>query len=251
MANRLGDISKQYLSQVERNKIKNPGTAVLNKLAYEFGVTVDFLISGIEGNKDNYLASKTTLLNSINLCREKLENSLPGSKKTAFIYKKTGNLLELFDVICHCLQFDVLDNYDLYTCNLDKLSSFIGKITAFLDGETVGPDLERVIDQSFWRLGMTLREFAIQIDRQGRRNFSSKELAGIAGIIEEFMGRYRSGRRVLEKGIEIETIGGRLNLTYSGIVNVPEEYWQDLARRMVFEWEIIMRKIGGGHSETG
>ena|GEM_PF-3119295 len=243
MANRLGDISKQALSLIERDKIKNPSTAILNKLAIEFGVTIDYLVSGIKGNKDNFLHSKMALLESISLCREKMSCIGPTGNKSALTYKKTENLLELFDVICHCLHFDVQDNYDLYTDNLNKLTRFIDKIANLIEEEIIESGLEIIVDKTFWRLGKVLRGFAVRMDEQGERNLSPEELANITVIVEDFMEKFGGGEDLLQKVLEIDLREGKFCLTYRGFVNVPEDHWNDFVKRIILEWEIIMQKM--------
>jgi len=228
---------------MERNKIKNPSTAILNKLAIEFGVTIDYLVSGIEGNKDNFLQSKMALLESINLCREKTSGTVSTGSKGALTYKKTENLLELFDVICHCLQFDVQDNYDLYTDNLNKLTKFIDKIANLIEGESIESGLEIIVDKAFWRLGKVLRGFAVRMDEHGERNLYPEELANITGIVEDFMEKFGGGEDLLQKVLEIDLREGKLCLTYRGFVNVPEDHWNDFVKRIILEWEIIMQKV--------
>ncbi|MFZ5647368.1 MAG: helix-turn-helix domain-containing protein [Bacillota bacterium] len=243
LANRLGDISKQTLSQIERGKIKNPSASILNKIATEFGVTIDYLVSGIEGNKDNFLLSKNSLFNSVKRCREKMGNNYRAGSKNAFIYKKIENLLDLFDVIYNCLQFDVRDNYDLYTVNLNKLTRFIDNIAMFLEGDKIESGLEIIVDQAFWRLGKILREFAVRMDQHGDRNLYPEELARISEIVGDALEKFQSEKDVLQKVMEIDLQGARLSLAYYGFINIPEEYWLDFKKRIILEWEIIMQKV--------
>jgi len=242
LAKRLGDTSKQTLSLIERGRIKNPNSTILNKLAAEFGVTIDFLISGIEGNKHNFLQSKNSFLNSIKHCRELIGKCQTGNEYT-FLFKKTENLLELFDVICNCVQFQVPDNYDLYTDNLNKLAGFIDNITMFLEAEQIEAGIETIVDQAFWRLGKTMRGFAVQIDEYGGRNLQPEELAKITELIGETLEAFNSRKNVLQKIMEVDLRGAKLSVIYRGFIDVPEEYWLDFRKRIIFEWELIMQKI--------
>ncbi|MFZ5645041.1 MAG: helix-turn-helix domain-containing protein [Bacillota bacterium] len=235
-------MSKQYLSLIERDRIKNPSTAMLNKLAMEFGVTVDFLISGIEGNKDNFLNSKNSLQKSIQACREKIELKDTGNNNTPFIYKKAENLLDLFEVICS-LQFNNSENYDFYTESLNKLIKFIECMMILFEGENIESGLEIIIDQTFWKIGNVMREFAVRMDQKGETVLHPGELTRVTAIVEEMLERLNKGKDVPLMTKEINLQGARLNLTYYGFLNIPEEYWDDFRKRVIFEWEMIMQKV--------
>ena len=183
------------------------------------------------------------LLESINLCREKMSGIDSTGNKSVLIYKKTENLLELFDVICHFLHFDIQDNYDLYTDYLNKLTRFIDKIANLIEEESIESGLEIIVDKAFWRLGKALRGVAVRMDEQGERNLYPEELAIITGIAEDFMEKFGGGEDLLQKVLEIDLREGKLCLTYRGFVNVPEDHWNDFVKRIILEWEIIMQKV--------
>jgi transcriptional regulator with XRE-family HTH domain len=243
LSGRLGDVSKQTLSLIERGKIKNPSTAILNKLAAEFGVTIDFLISGIEGNKENFLQSKGLFSNSIKICRELVGKKNQAGSKHVFLYKKTENLLELFDLICNRLLLHVPGNYDLYTENLSKLNEFIKNIIMIFESEKIDERAVIIVDQTFWRLGKTLREMAVHIDEYGGRHLYPEELKKISELVGEVWSAFSDKKGKIEKKIEFELQGAKLIFIYQGLIDVPGEHWLEFKRRLIFEWELVMQKI--------
>ncbi|MFZ5591925.1 MAG: helix-turn-helix domain-containing protein [Bacillota bacterium] len=243
LAARLGGAtSKQVLSLLERDKIKKPSSELLHKLAAEFGVTLDFLVTGISGNKEQYLQICQELERHVQTCPSEPVPLLP----------RINRLWELLGVLVRCLRHPVHDSYDLYIAALLRLRQCVQDIRQELTGTAAGHEqrLELLLDQSFWRLGQKLRLIAAAMDAVGGRNFSPHELEQVADLLEEVLALYQQGGPPVQRKMwEINLPGASCQVIYQGTVHVPGELWREFEQRLVFELGLLLQKAAHCHPE--
>ncbi|MHC1760079.1 MAG: helix-turn-helix domain-containing protein [Negativicutes bacterium] len=248
VAQRIGAVTKQSLSLIERSKIQNPSSIILNKLAADFGVTVDYLLTGIGGYKEEFLQKRHALGNELDLCRQIQENYIVNDQAIPLLYEKISNLLELFDIINACLRREVLGNYDKYSVEIDKLIVFLKVISSEMQQvERKESQFAKFIDEAFWKLGKNIRQVAVLIDQDGnRRNFQPWELKKIADIAEGTARTYAKGQDVQGEPQSLEMVcpDFYLKLVYSGNKIISDEQLHEFKKRIVFEWDILINRLG-------
>jgi len=248
MAQRLGSVTKQSLSLIERGKIQNPSSIIVNKLAAEFGVTVDYLLTGIGGHKEEFLQKRIVLENELESCRAAQTKCIPNSQALPLLYEKISNLLDLFAIVGSCLKRDVLGNYDKYSLEIDKLIGFLRSLTAAMrstdrdEGQFV-----KFLDEAFWKLGKTIRQVAVLIDQDGNlRNFQPweiKKIADIATLVAKSAIRKPDGP-FEQQTLELILPDFQLNMRYCGKKIIPAGYLNEFKTRVAFEWETLLNRIG-------
>ena len=247
MAARLGSVTKQSLSLIERGKIHNPSSIIINKLAAEFGVTVDYLLTGIGGHKEEFLQKRIVLENELELCRAAQNTPLQNAQALPLLYEKISNLLDLFDIVGSCLKREVLGNYDKYSLEMDKLIGFLRLLTTTMRSAERDESLfVKFLDEAFWKLGKTIRQVAVLIDQDGNsRNFQPweiKKIADIATIVAKSAFR-EPGNPLEQQTLEITLPDFQLNLSYNGKKIIPVAYLSEFKNRVVFEWETLLSRI--------
>ena len=246
VADRVGLVTKQSLSLIERGKIKNPSSVIINKLAADFGVTADFLLTGIVGHKEEFLDKKRLLVLVLESCRHTLNKCrLGGSPALFYLYEKAANLLDLFDVVVLCLEREVVGNYDHYTEPMQKLVAFLEFLTLLIPLLGEKKNLEKFLDKSFWDLGKVIRKIAAQIDQDGNlRNIYPEELLEIANtVISVQAAAVRQEIVDLPQTVDVVLKDFHLRLTYPGILEIPEDYLTEFKNRVIFEWELMLSRI--------
>ena len=246
VADRVGVVTKQSLSMIERGKIKNPSSVIINKLAADFGITVDFLLTGIVGHKEEFLDKKRLLVIVLESCRHTLNRCRSGGSPALFyLYEKAANLLDLFDVVVLCLEREVVGNYDHYTEPMQKLVSFLEFLTSLIPLLGQKKNLEKFLDKSFWDLGKVIRKIAAQIDQDGNpRNIYPEELLEIANtVISVQAAAVRQEIVALPQTVEVVLKDFHLMLTYPGLLEIPEDYLAEFKNRVIFEWELMLSRL--------
>ena len=247
VAQRVGTVTKQSLSLIERSKIQNPSSIILSKLADDFGVTVDYLLTGIGGYKEEFLQKRNALENELGLCRQTQQNFVVNNKATPLLYEKISNLLDLFDIVNACLRREVLGNYDKYSLEIDKLQAFLTLLSTEMrqDGRNES-QFAKFIDEAFWQLGKTIRQVAVLIDQDGnRRNFQPWELKKIADIAESAVTAKVKGQAMQagQQSMEMVCPDFFLKMVYSGNINIPAENLREFKQRIIFEWEMLIKRL--------
>jgi transcriptional regulator with XRE-family HTH domain len=246
VASRVGVATKQSLSLIERGKIKSPSSVILSKIAADFGVTVDYLLTGIGGNKEGYLEKKKLLSNTLDDCRRAVERSKAECPTaTYYLYEKASNLLDLFDVLSCCFEREVLGNYDLYSDGMEKLISFLESVAAVIPKLGRKQDLESFIDRAFWNLGKAVRQAAVQIDKDGNlRNLYPEELQEIANTAVLAVSTDEKNEPVSSsQTFDVVVKDFQIRLTYHGLIDIPEEYLAEFKKRVIFEWELMLARL--------
>ena len=248
MAQRLGSVTKQSLSLIERGKIQNPSSIIVNKLAAEFGVTVDYLLTGIGGHKEEFLQKRIVLENALEACRAAQNQHIPNSQALPLLYEKISNLLDLFDIVGSCLKRDVLGNYDKYSLEIDKLIAFLRLLTTTMQSAARDEGLfVKFLDEAFWKLGKTIRQVAVLIDQDGNlRNFQPWEIKKIAdsATLVAKSAFHEPGSPREQQTLEISLPEFQLTMSYSGKNIIPAAYLTEFKNRVVFEWQTLLSRIG-------
>ena len=247
VAQRLGSVTKQSLSLIERGKIQNPSSIIINKLAAEFGVTVDYLLTGIGGYKEEFLHKRVILENELELCRDTQNSHIPNSTALPLLYEKISNLLDLFDIVCSCLKREVLGNYDKYSLEMDKLIGFLRLLSSTMQSaDRVEGQFVKFLDEAFWKLGKTIRQVAVLIDQDGNlRNFQSweiKKIADIATMVAKSAFQESNGS-IEQQTLEIVLPNFQLNMSYSGKKIIPDAYLSEFKNRVTFEWQTMLNRL--------
>ncbi|MEI6285511.1 MAG: helix-turn-helix transcriptional regulator [Bacillota bacterium] len=247
VAQRLGSVTKQSLSLIERGKIQNPSSIIINKLAAEFGVTVDYLLTGIGGYKEEFLNKRVILENELELCRDTQNSHIPNSTALPLLYEKISNLLDLFDIVCSCLKREVLGNYDKYSLEMDKLIGFLRLLSSTMQSaDRVEGQFVKFLDEAFWKLGKTIRQVAVLIDQDGNlRNFQSweiKKIADIATMVAKSAFQESNGS-IEQQTLEIVLPNFQLNMSYSGKKIIPDAYLSEFKNRVTFEWQTMLNRL--------
>ncbi|ACV63771.1 transcriptional regulator, XRE family [Desulfofarcimen acetoxidans DSM 771] len=245
VANRIG-VTKQSLSLIERQKIKNPSFAVLNRLAADLGVTVDYLLTGISGNKESFIQARQSLTSILKECNKTLQNFREHVGPVHYqACEKIANILELLEVVQTCLAQDVYEDYDRYTQTVIELTSFVElimRIILKLDGDK---DYGPIIDRFFWDLGRVFRQIAVQIDRDnGLRNLYSDELGQITSTIVNLTSIAETQEfNVKQKTVELLVKDLSIRISYRDIEEIPEEFMDEFKKRVFLEWEFMLARV--------
>lgn len=237
VARRTAVVSRQGLSQIELGKIKNPSVRVLAGIALDLGVSVEYLLTGVDRRESARQDSRKRLQERWGGLREKLlraiQEGVPHERSEA-LHDRLRSIERAVSTLLAWVHPDPARDDAAFAGEWGRMEGHLAALERALEGGSP----EAAVDA----IGCLEGLGGMRRGKEGGREKSApaiEEFRSLVDRLEQACLALRFG-----KAWTLELEGARLSFTYQGTQPILPEWLEEFQERVRWEWSLLTKRAG-------